>query len=241
MSTINKGTAGNDYITGTQTGNDYLSGGAGNDTIKAWDPGPDSLSDVRHRITDSGWDGLKGEDGNDLLLGGGYSDRLEGGAGQDTLDGGPGSDQLIGGPGSDVFRFEVLYASPGAPTLSSTGDELTFGSTDPGHPTYGFKNDVIEDFHGVHDRFVFNKEVDKIDLKGWENPDHPGAVFVGQGALAADPQLHVAFHFDGYNTIIDLERMFFEPVAGQSYAYNGPTDQIVLLGHHALTAQDFIF
>jgi Ca2+-binding RTX toxin-like protein len=239
--TLYKGTAGADYMTGSQTGNDEMYGGAGNDTIKGWNPGPAGPGDVQHRITDSGWDSLYGEDGNDLLLGGGYSGHLNGGTGNDTLDGGPGSDQLIGGPGSDVFRFEVLYASPGAPTLSSTGDWLTFGSTDPGHPTYGFKNDVIEDFHGVHDRFVFNKEVDKIDLKGWENPDHPGAVFVGQGALAADPQLHVAFHFDGYNTIIDLERMFFEPVAGQSYAYNGPTDQIVLLGHHALTAQDFIF
>lgn len=236
-----KGTAGNDSMTGSQTGNDEMYGYAGNDTIKGWDSGPAGPGDVQRRITDKGWDALYGGDGDDLLLGGGYSGIYDGGAGQDTLDGGPGSDHLIGGSGSDVFRFGVLYASPGAPTLSSSGDILIVATNDPGHLTYAFQHDVIRDFHGVNDEGPVGKEVDKIDLKGWENPDHPGAVFVGQGALAANPQLHVAFHYDGYNTVIDLQRMFFEPAARQFYPYSGPTDQIVVIGHHELSAQDFIF
>lgn len=122
-----------------------------------------------------------------------------------------------------------------------SGDISIVATNDPGCSTYAFQRDVIWDFRGVNDEWVFGKEVDKTDLKDWENPDHPGAVFVGQGALAARPQLNVAFHFDGYNTVIDLHRLFFEPMARQFYAYSGPTDQIVLIGHHELSAQDFIF
>lgn len=68
---LHKGTAGNEYMTGSQTGNDEMCGYAGNDTIKGWDPGPAGPGDGQRRITDEGWDGLYGGDGDDLLLGGG--------------------------------------------------------------------------------------------------------------------------------------------------------------------------
>jgi Ca2+-binding RTX toxin-like protein len=47
---------------------------------------------------------VKGNVGNDKLVGGFSDDRLEGGAGNDVLDGNRGSDKLIGGRGKDLIE-----------------------------------------------------------------------------------------------------------------------------------------
>jgi Ca2+-binding RTX toxin-like protein len=69
---------------------------------------------------------MRGESGDDFLLGGGGADKLIGGVGDDKLIGwrgadlfygGPGADVLIGGPGGDILRGgpgrDVLAGGPG--------------------------------------------------------------------------------------------------------------------------------
>lgn len=65
---------------------------------------------------------LRGDPGNDVLIGGGVSDKILGGPGGDVVSGrrgddwlfgGPGDDRLIGGPGNDQLR-----GGPGTDFLS---------------------------------------------------------------------------------------------------------------------------
>lgn len=85
------GHGGKDRITGRETANDLLYGGAGNDTL--WGLGND--------------DHLFGQGGADNLRGGLGVDHLFGGDGADSLDGGGGAgvdgDHLTGGRGADRF------------------------------------------------------------------------------------------------------------------------------------------
>ena len=90
---------------------------------------------------------LRGDDGNDTLIGGSNNDLLEGGAGADRLDGGLGSDtlmggadddrltggkdidSLVGGTGSDIYSWNVgdgndlFVEDPALPDI----DKLTVG------------------------------------------------------------------------------------------------------------------
>jgi hypothetical protein len=59
---------------------------------------------------------LKGDNGDNLLIGGAGHDTIEGGAGDDTLHGGAGDDSLSGGPGADL-----LFGGEGADTLDGGG------------------------------------------------------------------------------------------------------------------------
>lgn len=69
---------------------------------------------------------LRGDPGNDVLIGGGASDKVLGGTGEDVVSGrrgddwlfgGPGDDRLIGGPGNDQLRggpgTDFLSGGPG--------------------------------------------------------------------------------------------------------------------------------
>ncbi|WP_157033890.1 M10 family metallopeptidase C-terminal domain-containing protein [Belnapia moabensis] len=211
------GTPRADTLIGT-FGTDYISGGAGNDFIRGYDIPPGQI-DVRASFSDSA-DFLFGGNGNDSIKAGGGDDFLCGGAGRDTLDGGLGVDYLKGAAGRDVFFFDLLYASPGAPSPDTGVGEG--------------KRDVILDFR---------QGTDKIDLRGWEN-DYGGALganFVGKDELTVDEQLQVGFHYEGGNTIIDLGRIYFTPMPGEEIEYRGPAGQIEIVGHVNLTENDFIF
>jgi hypothetical protein len=126
---IDKGTSGNDTLTGTLFddhlfglagndtlrglgGNDVLDGGPGNDVLEGGDghdelkgrAGNDTLRGGKGSdclIGGSGNDTLSGDSGNDHLLGGAGRDRMSGGSGNDTMDGGSGNDSLSGGNGND--------------------------------------------------------------------------------------------------------------------------------------------
>ncbi|KAL7568409.1 hypothetical protein ACA910_012127 [Epithemia clementina (nom. ined.)] len=122
-------------LTGRETGQDTLIGGAGNDrlvvlgenNVVKGNDGNDVL------IGRGGNDVLYGGDGNDsitsgalggsTLVGGDGNDRLEGGkGGNDTLDGGSGNDilrlaggrqvadRLTGGDGDDLFDYSAVIA-----------------------------------------------------------------------------------------------------------------------------------
>jgi Ca2+-binding RTX toxin-like protein len=75
-------------------------GGKGNDTLDAsLAPCTNGLSPATVKCT------LKGNDGDDTLIGSAFADLLDGGAGDDTLEGGLGSDTFVGGAGVDTVSY----------------------------------------------------------------------------------------------------------------------------------------
>jgi hypothetical protein len=155
---IDKGTPGNDTLTGTQFddhlfglagndalrglgGNDVLDGGPGNDLL-AGGNGHDELTGQTGNDTlrggtgtdclagGSGNDDLIGDDGNDRLFGGAGRDRMSGNAGNDTLDGGTENDRLKGGDGDDLL-------------LGAAGDDTLIGGTGADQSKGGEGNDLI--------------------------------------------------------------------------------------------------
>jgi hypothetical protein len=97
---------GNDRIEFREEGDDLeqpfafsARGGSGNDVLIA-------LTAVERDLV------LRGEAGNDQLLGAAGDDLLEGGTGADTLSGRAGKDRMDGGTGPDIF-----LGGPGADTL----------------------------------------------------------------------------------------------------------------------------
>jgi Ca2+-binding RTX toxin-like protein len=133
------GGAGNDYLAGAQ-GDDTIDGGAGADTLLGGLGLGDMLSyasatgDIVVNLqaqtisggdaagdSISGFEGVTGGSGNDLLTGRlGQLDTLIGGAGNDTLIGNGGADSLIGGIGAD--RYEV---SGGGETIVEDGTDAS--------------------------------------------------------------------------------------------------------------------
>jgi Ca2+-binding RTX toxin-like protein len=75
-------------------------GGKGNDTMSAlWAPCSNQAATPVFGCT------LKGNEGDDRLVGSAFNDVLDGGAGNDTLIGGAGNDTLIGGAGVDTVSY----------------------------------------------------------------------------------------------------------------------------------------
>ncbi|MFC7397105.1 calcium-binding protein [Chelatococcus sp. GCM10030263] len=98
----------------TNTGEDWISGGAGNDIILAG-AGPD------HVWGDDGNDNISGEGGNDIIVGGTGRDTIGGGGGEDTIYGGLGGDNLSGGNNSDFIigglGADTINGGDGSDTL----------------------------------------------------------------------------------------------------------------------------
>lgn len=144
------GGAGNDRLSGAHgddslyggAGDDILVGGHGNDLLDGG-PGRDvavyygktavraDLNIQRRQDTGYGLDifisieDLKGDRGNDTLLGNAAANRLYGGDGHDVLDGRGGNDQLFGGAGSDLLiggeGHDTLNGGAGRDTASYAG------------------------------------------------------------------------------------------------------------------------
>ena len=82
---------------------------------------------------------LKGQAGNDRLLGGDSKDRLEGGDGDDVMLGGAGDDQLLGGTGADI-----LSGGEGMDTLDGgSGNDRLYGEAGDDELLGGEGNDVL--------------------------------------------------------------------------------------------------
>lgn len=124
---------GNDFITGTASGetivggqgDDVINGGDGNDNLQGGD-GVDVLNgNAGDDILDGGAgnDFLNGDAGNDILLGGLDDDVLDGQDGDDSLFGGFGNDFLNGNMGNDN-----LMGQSGEDTLvGAAGDDTLDG------------------------------------------------------------------------------------------------------------------
>ncbi|MDZ4095254.1 MAG: Hint domain-containing protein, partial [Paracoccaceae bacterium] len=119
------GQTGNDDIIFAWVGDDTVHAGLGNDRVHG-DVGADLL------YGDAGNDTLYGDDGNDTLYGGTGDDVLAGGANDDALYGGDGADTLDGGNGNDLLQGEAgddsLTGGAGADTLDGgDGNDTLIG------------------------------------------------------------------------------------------------------------------
>lgn len=131
------GGADTDFIDGSNSARNTLSGGSGDDAVRGGDRD----------------DRLFGGDGNDGLLGHDGDDRLNGGAGKDYLNGYAGDDILRGGADADRFSFVMLLDSPSGPRDSSIGKDLILDFKD-GEDRFdftlaGFHQSVVVDFRDM--------------------------------------------------------------------------------------------
>ena len=144
--TIQKGSAGNDVLIGTN-GNDFQYGGDGDDTLfglggddfQIGGKGNDLVSGNNDNDIVFGGDDddvVLGGLGNDFVSGDRGNDLVYGGAGNDIVVGARGDDELAGGAGNDIIRYErgdgrdtVLDEFAGTWDLVWTGDSQTGGYT----------------------------------------------------------------------------------------------------------------
>lgn len=240
------GTAGNDAITGTReadvllglAGDDLLSGATFDDmTVSAGGRVGFAIPILAN--TEPGADQLYGGEGNDTLYGGGGADALLGGPGRDTLVGGLGADALFGHDGSNV--------GPGLNAGAGALDRDVFrlqAFTDSAPAPYGGA-DTIGDFA---------PGVDKIDVSWLEWPTRPGFTWFGPatGFQGADGLAAGYFWQEDGTTIVNFyqaahrqgvqSNTYVDPAWGpKGPPAMAPTGTLVLLGHHTLTKNDFIW
>ncbi len=84
--------------------------------------------------------------GDDAIASGAGNDTIFAGSGNDVLNGGPGNDVLWGGGGNDIFKFELLFPSPGSGVVS-------------GGMGYANRDKIMD----------FKQGADLIDVSGWDN------------------------------------------------------------------------
>lgn len=171
------GDAGNDTLRGL-AGNDTLYGGAGNDRLevgtgidKAYGgSGNDTLIGGSFESGVWAWDELYGEDGDDVLQGGGkFISQLYGGAGNDQLTGGTGISFLWGGEGDDT-----LIAGSGNSQLNGgTGaDRMVGNQVGNGYSVDNINDVIVEAADGGVDwvnssiSYTLSAELENLFLEG---------------------------------------------------------------------------
>jgi Ca2+-binding RTX toxin-like protein len=197
--------AGNDTVYAGY-GPDTVLGGCGNDLIIGW--GHNGGTSIYYRDGDAS-DVLLGGNGNDTLLGGGGADTIDGGNGNDVLQGHAGPDVLTGGQGNDIFKFGGLNGQAKLPVFDTVGD-------------------VVTDFGHGHDKLDLT-DFQKTYVALYSTDPKPDFQFIGTKAPADPTKIEVGYHFNGANTVVDVNMNHFVQA------------EITLLGHHVLTAHDFIF
>jgi len=161
--------AGDDLVTVTVTGDDFIKTEDGNDIVFAG-AGFDKIyggngDDTLHGEANN--DRLYGQNGNDTLNGGSGNDRLEGGSGNDILNGGLNNDRLVGGTGEDTLNGDdgndylygqddddvinggngkdYLYGQDGNDTLNGdAGNDRLYGLNGDDVINGGVGHDIIE-------------------------------------------------------------------------------------------------
>lgn len=216
------GGSGNDLLYGGP-GADVMNGGSGVDTVSyvfsheavvvnlGKSPGPGQAHDGdADGDTISNVENIFGTAYNDSLNGDGKANEIDGYLGDDILGGGGGDDVLRGGSGADM-----LWGGSGA-------DRFDFDNTKDSDP--GPNPDSIWDFS--------HAEGDKIDLHGIDaiagGSTNDDFQWIGNATFTAPGQ--VRFFFVGNDTVVSVN------TAGSS----GAEMQILVMGHHNLTAADFI-
>ena len=163
-------------------------------------------------------DTLSGGAGKDTLSGLGANDTLNGGDGNDTIDGGTGNDTITGAAGADR-----LTGGAGNDLFVYTG----VGQSGPGASA----RDVITDFQPGTDRIDLSAIDANTTLLAVGNQAFTFLATAG-AALTGPGQLRYT-----YVTTSGVEHTIVE---GNVNAALAPDFSIDLIGHHILTASDFI-
>jgi Ca2+-binding RTX toxin-like protein len=83
---------------------------------------------IENAIGGLGADELRGNEANNVLVGGGNNDVLFGAGGDDTLTGGSGADRLTGGAGNDIFSGTAAEMNGDTIADFAVGDRIIFSN-----------------------------------------------------------------------------------------------------------------
>jgi Ca2+-binding RTX toxin-like protein len=162
------GGAGNDVIQG-YGGADILEGGTGIDTLSYFYEGTGVTVTLKGKaaadVSTNAANHATGDvaNGFESLLGGFGNDTLTGDDGANVIDGGgSGNDKLNGGAGNDTVSY--FRSNSGAGVTVTLGINGSFTS---GNGTFGFDDDLIENFEniigtGLQDKLTGNNLVNKL-------------------------------------------------------------------------------
>lgn len=173
---------GNDTVEGGR-GSDIIRGGAGNDVLAA--DRVDRFNDFRSEISEirgnSGndvliggnkRDSLIGGSGNDELLGNSGNDLLRGAAGNDILSGGVGSDRIRGGSGNDTANYSDLVINGVFGTVAGLDANLESGEFQHSSTNNALAwTDTVSGVENVtgtvrNDRFIGNEDNNVFNGRG---------------------------------------------------------------------------
>jgi Ca2+-binding RTX toxin-like protein len=125
----------------------WISGTGRNDNLQAYvNDGTHGRDYARPIVTDRTDYVVFAHGGDDTIASGAGNDTIFAGSGNDVLNGGPGNDILWGGSGNDIFKFELLFPSPGSGVVS-------------GGMGYANRDKIMD----------FKRGEDLIDVSGWDN------------------------------------------------------------------------
>jgi Ca2+-binding RTX toxin-like protein len=159
-------------LTGTAAVDSHLTGTAGDDVLTDSDTGNTAVYGLHVTATDaSGLVAtsdfsltLQGVAGNDLLEGFAGNDVLTSGAGNDTLVGGTGNDTLTGGAGNDTYLFNLGDGTDTVFDSTANGDVNTFvfgAGVDPSTVTLSLGSLLVH----------FGNQGDAVHIQGFD-PNH---------------------------------------------------------------------
>ena len=116
-----------DDIIRTYNTDTFVSAGAGNDIVSVSVSNPSAATLPRTVRGDSGNDYIVGSAANDGLVGGAGDDIIVGGAGNDSINGGPGRNILKGGTGDDTFHVNPSNGLFEGDTVNVGGQDTIYG------------------------------------------------------------------------------------------------------------------
>ncbi len=198
------GTAGDDVINDTYTGDPDGDMVDGNDAILAGDTGND---DLIHG--DAGNDTITSYNGNNEIYGGTGNDSIYSGYGNDTLYGDAGDDRIAGGSGNDMIYGgagnDIVFSGSGNDIvdLGTGDDEVILGSGD--ETAYGGTGqDTFHVHQNEGDDVVIGGEGGEGTIGDWLDID---TNTLGATVIATGDEAGVATYGTSATTFSEIERI----------------------------------
>ena len=195
------GTTGSDTIVGTAADED-IQAGAGYDSVTAG-AGNDTANGG------AGQSYLRGDDGNDSLLGGADFDDLNGNMGNDTISTGAGEDYCVGGKDNDSLSggadYDLVYGNLGDDTCNGDdGNDIVRGGQGNDVVNGGAGNDFVSGDKG-DDTMIGGTGADSFHTFGDAGIDRVIDFSLAQGdRVQFDPGTQFSVAQSGADTVITM-------------------------------------